>query len=210
MFPAGCQQQQHEGGWGSGRAMASPCPALHQCPQVTRTKGALPGACSPTPVFSTWTVGNSGLGSPLARCSWMVVTRRDSRDKAPTPCPGPPPHLTLIDAQVLRARRPDLQHQQAAAGLTQGLVFAPRGQQGAILVPPAASPKCSQVGLPPMLKTLSSPIPQFQVSSWSPPSWTPPTQRTGGPVSSSRQLEPCSELQPSHAHSSADRRRSCE
>lgn len=27
MSPAGCQQQQHEGGWGSGRAMAGPCPA---------------------------------------------------------------------------------------------------------------------------------------------------------------------------------------
>ena len=182
MFPAGCQQQQHEGGWGSGRAMASPCPALTStsAPRSRGPRGLRPGP-APLPVFSKRTVSDSGLGSPLSRWSWVVVTRRDSRDKAPTPCPGPPPHLTLIDAQVLRARRPDLQHQQAAAGLTQGLVFAPRGQQGAILVPPAASPKCSQVGLPPMLKTLSSPIPQFQVSSWSPPSWTPPTQRTAVP-----------------------------
>ena len=78
-------------------------------------------------------------------------------------------------------------------GLTQGLVSAPRGQQDSILVPPAASPKGSQVGLPPMPRTLSSAIPQFQVSSQSPPSWTPPTQRTAGPMSSSQQLEPCSE-----------------
>ena len=72
-----------------------PCPHLHQCPQVTRTKGAPPGACSSAPVFSTWTVGNSGLGSPLSQWSWMVVTRQDSRRQGPQPpVPAPPtsPH----------------------------------------------------------------------------------------------------------------------
>ena len=162
MSPAGCPEQQHRGGWRSGSAKASTYlpPDPHQCPQTMRTKGAPPRACSSVPIFSTWTVGDSGLGSPLSLWSRVIVTRRESPGKAPNPLPEPhPPHLTLIDAQILRASCPDLQHQKAAAGLTQGLVFAPRGQQGPILVPPAASPKGSQVSLPPMLRTLSSPIP---------------------------------------------------
>lgn len=76
---------------------------------------------------------------------WMVITRLCPQGKPPPfPCIFPP-HLTFIVAQVLLAGLPDLQDEQATAWFTQGPVFAARGQQGPILVPPEVSPG-GQVG----------------------------------------------------------------